>query len=88
MDEGGGARLRLAPVHRGDEVGPHAGSGEVGGPDGGGAVSLHGLNPRGGEDDRSFVEFAGGGNPVCPKVGLGDPLILVGLVGLTPIQQT
>lgn len=46
VGEGGGTGLSFAPVYSSDDVGSHTHGGLVGGADGGGAVGLHGLNPR------------------------------------------
>ena len=79
--------MSFEPVDSSDDVGPHAHGGLVGGADGGGAVGLHGLNPRCREDRGAFVVSACDRDPLGALVGLGDPVILVVFVVFPPSRE-
>ena len=71
----------FAPVYGNNNVSLHSGGSPEGGADSGGAISMHGLDPRGSEDNGAFVLPASGQDPMGPQVGLGKSGVPSELVG-------
>ena len=81
VDDCGGASLSSACVDRACDIGAHLAGRSEGGPDGGSAVGLRGLNACGGEGASAAIVATRNGDTLASVGGFGDALILVRFVG-------